>query len=557
MSFISARPSSESTSEQAVGTRDPEPATSGDAFDEPRPSAVGWSRILVAALVGVLGALASFKFRTVPVPTDPWHYVIAGQTFPAESWNTVGLTRYGLSLPMIPITRLFHESELSFYLTPCLATGLLLGGVYWLTSRFFGWIAGCAAAVLTLANGVVLGNSSRLYPDVFAVAMTVLAVVTAVMARDIWARRPQVSTWLVTMLLLTGTFVGLSWWMRETALLAWPIVGAVLLWRGGPRPRISLPLVAVPAVGLLLLEMLISKLAFGDAMLRFEALTGPDMSATTNQADVPYLGQSRMTYLLTMPKGALLFEDGRWMVAMAVIAVLSGIAFPRKVGLFAAWFVLVFGLFTLVGGGLSPEHPRIRLDVARYWIAFLPPMVIAAVGGVTLVVRLLGERLLAGRSHRLRVGLAGVLALALVAGPVAASAQGVRQSPPYVVTNGNEGAEFRNWLHGNDKSVGRVYSDWMSGRVLPTYALSFTGDRMAKVRWLSLTGLDQPRVGDHVVLYSAYSPVCFFCGDNLHTSWLHNHRGDLRRWDRVWKSKDSTFVVYRVTEKSRPDGAKP
>jgi hypothetical protein len=214
----------------------------------------------------------------------------------------------------------------------------------------------------------------------------------------------------------------------------------------------------------------------------------------------------------------------------------------------------VFGLFTLVGGGLSPAHPRIRLDVARYWIAWLPPMIIAAVGGVALLARLLAERLLADRGRGLRLGLAGVLAVLLVAGPVAASASGVRKSPTYVVTNGNDAAQFRNWLHTNDRAVGRMYSDWMSDRVLATYALSFTGHRMAHVRWMSLTGPEQPRVGDHVVLYSPNRDVCFFCGDNLHL-WLDKHHEDLRRWDKVWTSSDSTFTVYEVTERSRPDGA--
>jgi hypothetical protein len=503
-----------------------------------------WLRLLVAGLVGVLAAAASFKLRTVPVPTDPWHYVLAGSTFPAVTWNSTGLTRYGMVLPMVVVTRFFHDSELSFFLTPCLATGLLIGAVYWLTTRFFGWIAGAAAAVLVLANSVVLVNSSRMYPDVFATAMATLGIATAVGARDQWQREGRVRGKALSLLLLTGVFVGLSWWMRETAIFAWPVIGALLLRRGGPPRRVSLPAVAVPAVVLLGVEMLVSAWAFGDPPARFKALTGGDLSATTNPADLPYLGQSRLTYLLTMPRGMLLFHDGHWMVVMAAVAVVSGLVFPRKVGLFAGWFVLVFVLFALAGGGLRPAHPNIRLDVARYWVAYLPAMVMAAVGGVSTLLVVVSRRWRRGGTIAGPVG-AAVVALVLVAGPVVASAQEVRANPTFVVTNGNVTAQFRNWLHANDKDVRRVYTDSTTVRLLPTYARSFSGHRMAKVHWRTFAQ-GRPRPGDYVVLFSRYDLTCMFCNLNLDARWLPGHLQALKRWDKVWQSTDRRFVVYRV-----------
>lgn len=516
--------------------------------DRPRPAAAvwwaRWGRLAAAALVGLVACATSFKLRTVPVPTDPWHYVTAGLTFPADSWNMVGLTRYGMVLPMIPVTRLFQDSELSFYLTPCLASGLLIAAVYWLAARFFGPVAGVAASVLTLANSVVLSYASRMYPDVFAATTTALAVATAVGARDVWTRDGVVRGRLVSLLVLTGTLVGLSWWMRETSVFAWPVVGAVLLWRGGPPRRVTLPAVAVPAAVMLGLEMLVSRLAFGDPMARFEALTGPDLSATTNPADIPYLGQARLDYLLTMPRVALTLADGHWMLAIAALAVVSGLAFPRKVGLFAGWFLLVALLLTAAGGALRPDHPNIRLDVTRYWIAFLPPMVIAAVGGVATVVGLVAARWGRGRVTPARTVLAGLVAVALVAGPVVASAEGVRKSPTFVVTNGNVTAKFRNWLHAHDRQVDRVFSDWESARILPTYARSFAGRPMATATWHSLTG-GHVRPGDYVVLFSAYDGTCYFCNENINV-WLPQHRKRLRHWHKVWQTPDRTFVVYHV-----------
>ncbi len=500
---------------------------------------------MAALLVAVAGALASFKLRTVPVPTDPWHYVLAGATFPAESWNMVGLTRYGMVLPMMVVTRFFHDSELAFYLTPCLVTGLLVAAVYWLTDRFFGTVAALAAATLTLANGIVLTYASRLYPDVFAAAMTTLAVAVAVSARDAWRRESRLGAGLLTRLVLTGLLVGLSWWMRETAVFAWPVVAAVLLWRGGPPWRVAVPAAGLPALAMLGIEMLISRWAFGDPLARFAALTGPDLSATTNPADLVYLGQSRLDYLLLMPRMVAASPAGYWMLAMGALALAAGVVFPRRVGLFAGWFALVYLVLTAAGGGLRPDHPNIRLDVTRYWIAYLPPLTIAAVGGVATVLHLMAAAWAKGWRPRTRAAIGGALAVLLVAGPLKVSADGVRANPTFVVTNGNVMAEFRNWLHTHDAEVRDAYSDWESVRILPTYARSFTGRPMAHVRWHSLTG-SRLRPGDYVVLFSAYTGVCNFCHVVVNSAWLPRHEERLRGWDRVWRSDDRTFVVYRV-----------
>src|SRR6476469_8679890 len=63
--------------------------------------------LLVSAAVGLVSLAFVWKFRTLPVPTDPWHYVLAGTTFPEPTWNMVGLTRYGVVLPDVLVTKLF------------------------------------------------------------------------------------------------------------------------------------------------------------------------------------------------------------------------------------------------------------------------------------------------------------------------------------------------------------------------------------------------------------------------------------------------------------------
>jgi hypothetical protein len=501
---------------------------------------------LPSLLAGLLACVVAFKLRTIPVSTDPWHYVQAGLTFPEPSWLLVGLTRYGMVLPMIPVARLFHESELSFYLTPVLITGVLVASLHWLTARFYGQVAAAAAAVLLMANSLVLVNASRMYPDIYAVAMTAVAVMFAVAARDRWRRTEHVDVRLVTLLVLTGSAVGLSWWMRETAVFGWPVVAAVLLWRGGPPLRVSLPAAAGAALAFLVLELGIGQWAFGDPWVRFKALGGADLAKTTNPADLPYLGQSRLTYLETIPHGMLAYADGWWMIAMGTVAILGGLLFPRKVGLFAGWFVLVLLAFVAIGGALRPTTPNIRLDVGRYWLAFLPPMIVAAVGTVATAVRLAADRPPA-RTLRApyRTALGTLLAVALVTGPVVASTRQVSISESYVVTNHGVMSAFRTWLHAHDRDVHRVLTDASSVRILPVYERSFTGRRMARARFVSLNRPYHARPGDYVVLFSAYDYTCGFCHTPINT-WLTRHPGRLDGWTKVWQSPGRTFVVYRV-----------
>ena len=503
-------------------------------------------KLVEATVAGLLAVAVAVWLRALPVTSDPWHYVRAGLHFPSHSWNLVGLTRYGLVLPEALVTRVTGFSTPAFYVLPVLATGLLVGAVYWLARRSFGLVAAVTCAVLLLADSVVLQYASRLYPDVPAAAVTALAVALATGSRDAWQRQRRVGARLWLLVVLTGAAVGASWWMRETAVFAWPVVAAVLLWRGGPPLRVVLPGAGAASASFLAAEAALSRWAYGDPWARFHALLGGGLATSANLADRAYVGQTRLAYLEAVPRGVLAYADGRWVLAMAALALLGGVLFPRRVGLFSGWFVLVLAGYLAAGGLLRPHAPSIRLDDPRYWLAFLVPMVPAAVGTVACAARA-AATLVPGSARRPSyLGVVGVvLALALAVGPVLASVRQVRGDPEFLVTNHGVVSRFVGWLEAHRHQVRRVVTDRASARLLGVSTRAFGGRRLVDVRFVPFARPTEARPGDYLVLFSAHTDVCVFCRAR-EESWLAGPAKRLRHAVPVWRTADGAFDVYRL-----------
>ncbi|WP_157417098.1 glycosyltransferase family 39 protein [Nocardioides sp. Iso805N] len=507
----------------------------------------GWPLSLA---VGIVGALIAFWLRTIPIVSDPFNYVLAGQTFPQITWNMIGLTRYGIILPLIPITRLFHDSELTFYLTPTIATATLLACTHWLTTRFFGRAAGVAAAIMLLACSPVLTFSMRLYPDIFSASSTALAVTLAVASRDLAQRAERRRFALPTLLAATGLAVGASWWMRETSIFAWPIVAYLLLRRGGPARRMVLLYTASTALAMFVLELVVSQLAFGNWFARIHALLGVDMAATTNVNDLPYLNQSRVTYLLMIPRVLLQQPDGVVMLAEACVAVLGLIFFRRTVGLFTVWFMSITAFLILAGGALDPASPSIRLDLVRYWMPFLVPMIIAAVGTVSTTLRLAARGLTGWWSEtpRRRVGAAAVVIAGFTLVAALPTANYVRHDPEFVVTNGGVMNDFRDWAEKNDTKINVLYTDLATQRQLPTYTRSFAGRQLANIAIERFPADAPPPPGSYVILFSDGQRVCGFCAQYI-AQFRAAHPHAVAHWIPIWKSPGGTFKVYQVPKR--------
>ena len=503
-----------------------------------------------ATLIGFAAAAIAFWLRTLPVVSDPYNYVLAGRTFPELTWNMVGLTRYGIILPLIPITALFHDSEMAFYLTPLIATGVLMGSIHWLASRFFGALSGVAAVLASLACSPILVNTTRLYPDIFAAASTTLAVAVAMATRDASRGASRTRLWLL--LVATGLAVGASWWMRETTVFSWPIVAAVLLWRGGPGWRLTGMLAGGAAILTFLAEMLVSRIAFGDWMARIHALSGVGLAGTTNPNDIPYLNQSRLAYLLTVPDVTLRQPDGVVLALECLLALLGALLLRRAVAFFAGWFVCSALVLILLGGALSPAAPSIRLDLTRYWLPFLVPMIIAAVGTVSSVVAVasptLRERWGERRGPRLAAA-AVVACLAVV--PAIPTGNWVRHNPEFVVTNGGVMNEFRGWVTAHPE-VRVMWTDMATQRQLPTYTRTFSGRPLASVEFRQFEA-EPPPAGSYVVVFSRDRRTCYFCRAAI-AGFFAAHPDARRGWTSVWQSHDKNIKVFQVNANAPNDG---
>lgn len=501
-----------------------------------------------ALVVGAVCAVVVFWLRTLPIVSDPYDYVRSGILFPDMEWNLVGTTRYGLILPLAVITSLFHDGEASFYLMPILASAALTGSAYWVARRSFGAVAGLVTVVLLLGASPVMLNATRLYPDIFSAASCAVAVAFALGTRDHWRRSPDARLRGVVLLVVTGLCVGLSWWMRETSVFAWPAVAVALLWKGGPPWRQVLLWAGGAAAFMFVLECVISQLVFDDPLARLNALTGSDMSTTTNPLDMPYLNKDRWEYMAVIPLQMLKLGDGPWLLGYGAVAILGGVLFSHKVGFHAFWFVSSLGLLVLAGGTLNPASPSLRLDLVRYWLPFLVPMIIAAVGTVATAVRAPSpvSDAVAAESRGRRI-LVGALGVALVLTPTLPTLHLVRNDTQFVVANGGVMNEFRDWLAAHDDEVSVMYADLASQRQLPTYTRDFWGRPLAEVQFERMTPDVLPTPGSHVVLFSDGRGECLFCAD-----WMRQIREanpDLTDdWDLVWRSRDSVFEVYRVPD---------
>ena len=508
-----------------------------------------WNRtdVLVAALVGVAVIALAFAYRSIAVPTDPYHYIRAAFRFPEDTWVPLGYTRYGIILANMPPAFLFGNAQVTYYFWPLLSAGVLSACIYLLGRRWWGAVAGIAAVLLVISNTVVFYNLSRGYPDIMSMAIFTLAVVLALLARDrqVWDR------WTVVLVLAVGFLLGWGFEVRETSMLAWPVI-AVILWRRGRLVRSAL-LLAVPLVAWAALDIGISALAYGDPLLKAKVLTGTDISATrTDSGELAqgYLvNQPRLSYFTFIPERLADRYAGVATLVVWGVAALGLVVRNGATRLMAGWFLGLYLLTVLAAGGLDPAHPRGRLDITRYWIPWQPAAALAAAGVVAVVAAALTRRLgRRGTSRTVRLGVVTVLSAALCAAPVLQGLRYANTSSAFAPSGGDALEQLRADLDAKDfRSTGTLWTDWATARILQPYMRPMLGgDKVwdAPVKSITSPGAT-PRPGDHVLLFRG-SLTCTFCLNALQP-WRQAHPdGPPASWKPVFTSDTDNLVLYEV-----------
>ncbi|HQR80155.1 MAG TPA: glycosyltransferase family 39 protein [Actinomycetota bacterium] len=482
------------------------------------PSAEAWrarTDIPAALLLTVAALLAAWVFRAVLVTSDPWHYAQAALDFGGHQWIPSGLTRWGIIVPLLPVAAVFGPTLPTFYAFAFLATALVVPTVYVLAR----WVGPPVVAVLTVVTFVAAPltfiNLSRGYPDLMAVALNGLTLILVLVARDrdrVWP------------LLLAGLVAGWAFEVRETTVFTWPVF-AFLVWGLSRRWRGYLAVLA----GLLpwaLVDIGLSWWTLGDPWAKWHVLTGSDLNDSTSPLDSSYLGHPRWWYLTRLPL-AMAQESWGWVLLLiAGLGVLGGLLLRGRVGLYVVWALLPAVLLALQAGVLDPRHPSVRVDVPRYWLAFLPGLTIAA---VALCAR-------AARSVRLPAALgAGALAgLVLVAGVRFAITEPTLYPNsgdlPYVTARALPGGAT-------------VWTDGRTARILPVYLA--TSGKQVDLRDFTRVGA-RPGPGQYVLIFSDTDGTCEFCKLDYDLWRADGHSLPLPDYQRVWVAPDGKARLYRV-----------
>jgi uncharacterized membrane protein len=489
-----------------------------------------------------VGTLAWF-WRSELTPSDPWHYVMAALEFPQDTWVPLGYTRYGLILPLGPLVVAWGHAPATFLVPALVASALMCACVFLVATRWWGRVAGFVAVALLVTNWIVFVNLTRYYPDIPSMALVLLALVLAIVARDRQRSTKASATWLV---LLVGFLLGWSFEARETALFSWPIVIWVL-WVSG-RVRKNATLVALPVLLWAAADVVISAVAYGDPLLKLHTFTRQDLSATKLPGDIAvmdrFVGLPRLDYLTMIPRLALEsgVPGGRWFLGLGAAALVGLFVRNRAVRASSAALAISYLMFVGISGFFLPDHPAGRLDVQRYWIQFVPWISLSVAGLTYVVVR----RVFASRGTWVRRTAHIVAGAALVVGPALVVSTAASESAGLAPNGGAPLKEVSAALAHLPTAGAHVYTDWETMRVLPIYQRPFFGGERAwtaPVR--SITGGKKPTKGDYVLLVRATDTPCYFCTVAV-APWRARHHSVPANWHKVLVTPREGYVLYAV-----------
>lgn len=342
------------------------------------------------------------RFMEPPAMSDQIGYFLD-----ADDPSSIGIGvrdfRIGLLLPLNVLMRLFGYSELSYYFFPFLAFAGTTSVIFGLGRAYFSTFTGLFAAFLFAVTPAVLGDVSHLLPDYFTATLVGAAVLVLIHATRGMSAGTRSTNRLTALFALAGMLLGLSYLVREFAVLVYPMIGlAMLLLRVRFRYFAALGAGALFFLGL---EFIWGALHYGDPFtrLRYVVFTRQEVVAAMDFADVPYETEFWPALWQFFDRGSVNFPILSWLFILGLLSfVWLAIRATRRYAYLVAWgltswiLLSVIAVIPTLGGDLI-----LRLHKFRYWVLGLPPLYVVIAASVWLgpqaLMRLLVDRRMPAR----------------------------------------------------------------------------------------------------------------------------------------------------------------
>ena len=426
----------------------------------PTPGKINW--VVLLLLVTAAGVIQFLMLRP-PFPSDSLAYFGWAENLSSNEISH-GPTRFGVLVPVRVAIALFGVSEGAYYAIPFVLSLLLVAGTYVVGLKLTGrHVVGGAAAITMVSSTLVLELSSQILPDTFATAWFVLGLAFLLAARGS-AYRPY---WIGC----GAAAIGMAYLCREYVVFMAPLL-LFLAWVDRWKFREWLVVILV-LTGVLLGEMLLSGILFGDPLARFQALAGfAERGASGESAFLSAYGEgaTRWTVLRRGPGALAVYVVGRLLLLGVPAAFVGAVVDRRRRGLWCLllfWIAALWVPMVILAGIFDPQTPRIRDNHVRYWYLIIPALYLIAATVLFALANSFRNRGLAA--------VAGSLAVLIAVGTVASDFGAIQRGLTFRAVGATQWDEVRDWLRADGASVDRIFTDSRMARVLPLYTTEVFG----------------------------------------------------------------------------------
>lgn len=441
----------------------------------------------------LLHLAVTFQVRPHPRWNDGIFVLNDARDFPDVPLDQHAL-RIGNLLPVRAFLELFGYGQVAYYAWPFLMGIALVVAVFALGTVLFGRWTAAAATVLLVFHPVLVDTvispgrermtSWQLLPDIpttaFVAGGLALLIGAAQRRRDGGPAGSAAPAWWFY---AAGFSLGWAYLVREFAVFLYPlVVGVLLAWR---LPRRRWVQVALPMLGLLVLEMVLAQWAHGDPLAR--------LKVGAEHGSAPLDAITRVDALLRFPRAVIAYPQTAVVLASFMLMVLGALLVRRRGQvLMLAWFVSMWLPLTLVSGLIDPGFIRINASLMRYWVPILPALCLGAAAAVAALLAAVRHRL-PDRLHGAGVALtAGVTVIGLV-GWIVPILDDIARNPRDAAWS-----SMRAYLEENDDDIETIVTDDRDALVLGIYSRAPLGGDLVVHASVEKTphGLRRPPASD-------------------------------------------------------------